>query len=149
MKIQITAVALVSFLLCSCSEEGTTTDEAGSQQTPAVSESAEETVVEDISVQAASEKLKAGDDLKVLDIRTPGEFAEGHIAGAVNIDFKAPDFDEELAKLDQNKTYLVHCGSGGRSGMSLAKFRELGFKKIFHLNQGFMEWEAAGLPVEK
>ena len=105
MKIQITAVALVSFLLCSCSEEGTTTDEAGSQQTPAVC--------------------------------------------AVNIDFKAPNFDEELAKLDHDKTYLVHCGSGGRSGMSLAKFREQGFKKILHLNQGFMEWEAAGLPVEK
>ena len=116
MKIQITAVALVSFLLCSCSEEGTTTDEAGSQQTPAVSAAAEETVVEDISV---------------------------------NIDFKAPNFDEELAKLDHDKTYLVHCGSGGRSGMSLAKFREQGFKKILHLNQGFMEWEAAGLPVEK
>jgi rhodanese-related sulfurtransferase len=98
-------------------------------------------------------KLLAEDDEArkpvILDVRTPDEFAEGHLEGAKNIDFNAKDFAERLGKLDKEKPYLVHCRSGGRSGRSLATFEKLGFKKLYHLDGGILAWEDAGLPVVK
>ena len=85
----------------------------------------------------------------VLDVRTPEEYKASHIPGAVNVDFKAKDFAEKVTKLDKDKTYVVHCGGGGRSTSSLETFKKLGFKSIVHLDNGFRSWEKAGLPVEK
>jgi len=85
----------------------------------------------------------------VLDVRTPEEYQAGHIAGAVNIDFKEKDFADKAAKLDKSKTYVVHCQGGGRSTKSLEVFKKLGFKSIVHLDNGFGSWQKAGLPVEK
>jgi rhodanese-related sulfurtransferase len=86
---------------------------------------------------------------KVLDVRTSDEFADGHIAGALNVDFKAKDFEEKLSALDRDTTWLLHCASGGRSKSSLKTLKKLGFKSIVHLDEGFDAWQKAGLPVEK
>ena len=94
-------------------------------------------------------KLVAKKEVVVLDVRTPGEFSAGHIGGATNIDFQSGDFSERLAKLDREKTYLVHCASGGRSTRALPQFSKLGFKRVVHLDGGFKAWQAAGNPVEK
>jgi phage shock protein E len=91
---------------------------------------------------------KAG-KVVVLDVRTADEFKEGHIAGAVNVDFKGSKFAEEAAKLDKEKTYVVHCGAGGRSTKSLETLKKLGFKSIVHLDGGISAWEKAKLPVTK
>lgn len=85
----------------------------------------------------------------MLDVRTPEEFAQGHIAGAVNLDYNAPGFKEEVGKLDKSKTYLVHCAKGRRSDMSEALMKEAGFKSVFDMVGGMKAWEDAGLPVEK
>jgi rhodanese-related sulfurtransferase len=87
--------------------------------------------------------------VKVLDIRTPEEFKDGHIAGAVNVDFLAKDFSEKAGALDKSTTWVLHCASGGRSKRSLEILRRLGFKSIVHLDGGFAAWKKAGLPVEK
>jgi rhodanese-related sulfurtransferase len=76
--------------------------------------------------------------MMVFDIRTPGEFNQRHIKGAVNIDFYSPDFVNELNKLDKNEPIMMHCRSGNRSAQSLAIFQKLGFKKIYHLNYGIV-----------
>ena len=94
-------------------------------------------------------KLVAKSGVTVIDIRTPSEFADGHIAGATNINFRAKNFSEQIEKLDRDKTYLVHCAVGGRSTSSLPKFEKLGFKHIIHLDGGIKAWEAAGNAVEK
>ncbi len=85
----------------------------------------------------------------VLDVRTPAEFAQGHIPGAALIDFKAPDFKAQVAKLDRSKIYLVHCAVGGRSAKAVEVMHELGFERLFNLEGGMKAWEAAGKPVEK
>jgi phage shock protein E len=95
------------------------------------------------------EKLVAEKKATVLDIRTPAEFAAGHIAGAVNVDFLGGDFDAKLGALDKSKTYVVHCASGGRSGRSLPKLEAAKFGGLLHMNGGFKAWTAAGKPVEK
>lgn len=88
-------------------------------------------------------------DFVVLDVRTPEEFKEGHVKGAVNIDFIDKSFPEELAKLDRSKTYLVHCQAGGRSTKALEVFKKLGFRTVVHMDGGMNGWVDEKLPVEK
>lgn len=103
-----------------------------------------------IHVQAKeAAKLVAEGKVVVLDVRTPEEFAEGHIAGATNINFMAKDFAAQVAKLDRDKTYLVHCAGGGRSKRCLPTLKEQGFTHIVHLDGGFSAWEESGQPVAK
>jgi len=85
----------------------------------------------------------------VLDVRTPKEFAAGHIPGATNVDISAPDFEQKLRALSKDKTYLVHCASGGRSARACDKMNRLGFEHLVDLAPGFKGWEKAGKPVEK
>ena len=102
-----------------------------------------------ITVDDAEALLKKDAAVVVLDIRTPEEFQAGHIKGAVNIDFTEPTFDAELAKLDRNKTYLMHCASGGRSSQAEEQFGSLKFTSVLHLKAGFNGWKKAGKPVVK
>ena len=85
----------------------------------------------------------------VLDVRTKKEYSEGHIPGSVMIDFTEDDFEQQVAKLDKDKTYLVHCAAGGRSARACKKMEQLGFKKLYNLEGGMGAWEKAGKPVAK
>lgn len=98
---------------------------------------------------AGAEKLVKAGTVKVLDVRTPDEYKEGHIASAVNIDFTGSDFEKQVSALDKAGAYLVHCQSGRRSTNSLEIFQKLGFKSIYHLDGGMKAWQKAGLPVAK
>lgn len=88
-------------------------------------------------------------DFVILDVRTPEEFAEGHLEKAVNMNFYSESFRNELKALDRNKTYLLHCHSGNRSSNTLKIMRELNFRKIYHMTGGTIEWEEEGLPMVK
>ena len=96
-----------------------------------------------------AQKLMTDKSVVVLDIRTPQEFNQGRIAGAKNIDFLAPDFEQRIDTLDKSKSYLVHCASGGRSTHSLALFKKHSFQSVYHLDGGIKAWQKAGLPVDK
>jgi protein disulfide-isomerase len=85
----------------------------------------------------------------ILDVRTPEEFQAGHISGAVNLDFNAPDFQTKAAALDRSKTYLVHCASGVRSARACDKLNHLDFPNLYNLPGGFRAWAKAGRPVAK
>ena len=85
----------------------------------------------------------------ILDVRTPAEFSAGHIPGAVNLDYNAPDFQAKAAALDKSKTYLVHCAVGGRSVRACEKLSRLDFPNLYNLPGGFKAWAKAGQPMEK
>jgi rhodanese-related sulfurtransferase len=89
-------------------------------------------------------------DFIVLDVRTPEEFAQGHLPEKtpMNLDFYAPDFRERLAQLDREKTYLVYCRTGHRSGETVNFMKELGFRRVYDLQGGILAWQSAGLPVK-
>jgi rhodanese-related sulfurtransferase/thioredoxin-related protein len=92
----------------------------------------------------------AGDKQNViLDVRTAREFQAGHIAGAVNLDVTAADFEQKAAALDKSRTYLVHCASGVRSERACQKMTQLDFPHLYNLPGGYKAWVAAGEPVEK
>ena len=94
-------------------------------------------------------KLRDSRTNVVLDVRTKKEYDAGHMPGAVLIDFNAPDFAEQVAKLDKSKTYLVHCAAGGRSAKACDKMSTMKFSSLVNLEGGFRAWEKAGKPVEK
>ena len=87
--------------------------------------------------------------IAILDVRTPGEFASGHLAGAVNIDFNADDFETQLNHLDKNMSYLVYCQAGHRSAMAVSIMEKKGFKSLKNLDGGISSWISEKLPVVK
>lgn len=96
---------------------------------------------------AFAQKLKEQPGV-VLDVRTPEEYAEGHLPNAQLLNFYDEQFREKLEQLDKNKTYYVYCRSGGRSSRAVALMREMGFQRVYNLEGGIMQWQAAKLPVE-
>jgi rhodanese-related sulfurtransferase len=100
----------------------------------------------DLSVSEFSSKVaEAG--IITLDVRTPGEFNEGHIEGAQLIDFQSGNFESEIATLDKSKTYAVYCRSGSRSGQAVKIMSDAGFTNLYNLNGGVIDWANAGLPL--
>lgn len=83
----------------------------------------------------------------VLDVRTPEEFAGGHLADAVNLDYFSDDFESALGDLDKDETYLMYCQSGGRSGNTATLMEGLGFCCVFEIDGGILAWAESGLPL--
>jgi phage shock protein E len=75
----------------------------------------------------------------VIDVRTAGEFAQGHLSNAINIDVEAGVFDQEISNLDKSATYAVYCRSGRRSGIATEKMTKAGFTSVFNMQQGGFE----------
>lgn len=103
----------------------------------------------DVTVEEASDLIQGGAGVVVLDVRTPAEFAEGHIEGAVNLDVMSDTFIEDLAKLDKGARYVVHCRSGKRSAKAVEAMKAAEIQSIAHMNSGMNGWSAAGLPVTR
>lgn len=83
----------------------------------------------------------------VLDVRTPAEFASGHLEGAVNLDVSSPDFAQALAELNPDVAYAVYCRSGNRSAAALEAMLGQGFTSVYHLAGGIGAWTESGRPV--
>ena len=108
------------------------------------------TPIENISARTATALIQenlSNPEFVILDIRTPGEYNAGHITGARNIDFYAQSFAQEIHSLDREKTYLIYCRSGNRSGKSLPLFQKLGFRHAYHLETGINGWLKQKYPV--
>jgi rhodanese-related sulfurtransferase len=117
--------------------------------TPAPATPAAAAAPKSVTVDEAQKLLQGDPKIVVIDVRSAAEFKSGHIAGAKNIDIMAPDFAQQIAALDKDGTYLVHCASGGRSARACKAPEVLQLKSVYHMNQGFKAWELAGKPVEK
>lgn len=85
----------------------------------------------------------------MIDVRTAQEFNEGHIKGAVNIDYYNSDFKQQLAKLDKSKPIAVYCAVGGRSGAGAQMAQQLGFKEVYDLEGGVVLWQRKGYKLVK
>ncbi|MCF6313971.1 MAG: rhodanese-like domain-containing protein [Verrucomicrobiales bacterium] len=105
--------------------------------------------VKHVNAVQAAEYIKNNPATIVIDVRGADEFSNGHIKGAINVDFRSPSFADDLKKLDTSKTYLIHCQAGGRSSSALKIFKKLGFQHLLHLDGGMMDWGKEQLPIEK
>ncbi len=112
----------------------------------------ETATIEDITPQEAFiliQNNQNNPDFVIIDVRTPAEFAEEHIENATNIDFYSEAFQDMLNKLDKNKTYLIYCRSGARSGTALDIMAELNFREVYNISDGIVSWQSEGLPIVK
>jgi phage shock protein E len=144
ISIHIAFIALISIGMMSCKESATK------------SEPVEETeLIEDqeavfvINSEDFSKRISAVGDIQLIDVRTPEEVAEGTIAGAINFDFRADGFEENLKVLDKSKAVYVFCRSGGRSANAASIMKDLGFSEIYDLEGGITAWKAEGKEVVK
>ena len=85
----------------------------------------------------------------VLDVRSADEFAEGHIAGAINISHD--EINANLSKIMayKDQTVVVHCRSGRRAISAENDLRAAGFSDLRHLDGDMNAWQAADLPIVK
>ncbi len=99
-----------------------------------------------VSAPEFDKEIKA-DSVQLLDVRTPQEYAEGHIDGALNINIQSDDFRRLVEKeLSKDSTILVYCRSGRRSMEAAEILTELGYK-VVNLKGGIIGWKEDGLPV--
>lgn len=77
----------------------------------------------------------------LLDVRTPEEFAEGHVPGAINIDVKNSSFEKEIQKLDPKKNYYIYCKSGVRAKLATERMQEKGFKNAKNFKDGMSTYQ--------
>ena len=99
-----------------------------------------------LNVSEFSQKITEPDVI-ILDVRTPEEFAGGHIKGALNIDFNSGDFANEITRLNPSENYAIYCRSGSRSGQAASIMHKAGFHDVSNLNGGVIDWTNAGLPL--
>lgn len=102
--------------------------------------------VTDVDPQAFLAKA-AEPGVVVLDVRTPGEFAAGHVEGAVNFDVEDAGFAAAIAGLDHAATYVVYCHSGRRSGIATSTMADAGFTSLYNLVGGIADLQAAGATI--
>jgi rhodanese-related sulfurtransferase len=135
----ITAVLPVSALCCNTSGQTTAGDTSTASTGIFMNKTANE------AFDIIQNNLN-NPDFVIIDVRTPSEYAEGHIEKAVNIDYYSDNFELTLDQMDKNRTYLVYCHSGNRSALAVNIMKEQGFREVYNMLGGFSAWQNAGLP---
>ena len=126
MKKTIFTLMTSFFALCSCGQQ-----------------------MQTINVDEFEKQLIATKGEQLIDVRTVQEFEKYRIKSAKNIDFRSPNFREEIEKLDKDKPVLVYCLSGVRSRTALAVFQNAGFKTVYNLDGGINAWSKLGKPIDQ
>lgn len=103
-------------------------------------------IAENVNVEEFAKHMQ---EAQLLDVRTPGEWNEGIIEGAITANIYEDDFDQQLEKLDKDKPVAVYCKSGGRSGQAMSQMHEMGFKEVYNLKGGIGAWNNAAQPTVK
>lgn len=129
-------LAVIGLSACSSSDADVSTTEGPVATAPPAAGS-------ELDAAGFAAALKAPETV-ILDVRTPAEFAEGHLPGAVNIDVQSPDFASQVAALDPTVPYAVYCRSGNRSQVALDLMAQLGITDAYHLGGGVGAWQQAG-----
>lgn len=83
----------------------------------------------------------------ILDVRTTGEYQDGHVQNAKNLDFYSGDFEANLKKLDKTKSYVLYCRSGNRSGQATRLMKQLGFTQAENLGSLHQASKVLGIKI--
>jgi phage shock protein E len=109
-------------------------------------------IINNISAAEAKELIQANTanpNFIIIDVRTPEEYAQGHLENAILIDYNNDSFKTEIKKLNRNKKYLIYCRTGNRSAGARDFMQASGFMDINHMDGGITEWQSRGYPVVK
>jgi len=127
-------IGLITFCF-SC--QPTTSADAGKNATTTSAEAKD-----GITSKAEFIKLLEGETSpQLIDVRTPQEFSQGAIEGAINYDYYNDDFTGQMAGLDKSRPVYIYCQSGGRSGKACKMLKKMGVEKIYDLEGGYKVWK--------
>lgn len=140
IRSSILCVLLLGFMAC---QSHTATD-----KNEVATQNAVQGAIRNLSVVEFEQQLNQPNTL-LLDVRTPEEYAQGHLPNATLLDIQAKDFDQQIAALDKNKTVLVYCAAGGRSADAAERLKKTGFRQINNLEKGYNDWAEQGKAVAK
>lgn len=143
------ATLAAGLLVAACGGDDDATSDAASDA-PAAEAPADDAAPGIRVVSAADAAATIADPpegLVILDVRTPAEFDEAHIDGAILVDFNSPSFADDMAELDPDVPYVLYCRSGNRSAGARAVMSDLGFVDVEDIDGGIVAWVDAGLPI--
>lgn len=144
---KLAVYALTGVLLASCGNSGEATHEPVNGNAPATENTS---TGESFTVAAGVFRDKMEHEPgTILDVRTPGEVAEGTIPGAVVIDINDPAFESKVNELDKTKPVYVYCKAGGRSARATDIMMKNNFSKVYNLDGGIMAWTEEGFNIVK
>jgi thioredoxin len=103
---------------------------------------------EKLSIDEFEVKLQQTPESQLVDVRTPEEFKKNHVKGALNVNINSDEFEKQVAALDKTKPVMVYCLSGGRSAKAAGYMRKQGFKEVYEMEGGMMQWMAQNKPFE-
>jgi rhodanese-related sulfurtransferase len=136
-------ILAAGFGMISCAGGSDVTTHSSSADTTknVITETTEEVspISKDVDAETFKSLIDGGAGL-ILDVRTPGEYAGGNIAGSVNMDFNSAEFEASLDTLDKTKPVYVYCQGGGRSGQAKNIMLEKGFTEVYNLIGGYGNW---------
>ncbi len=130
-KILLSITLMLSFLVAACQQSANNS----------------KSINEKVSLEQFEKLLVDKSNALILDVRTPEEFAAGHVQGAVNLNIYDPGFKSALTKLDKTKPVLVYCKSGGRSADAATQMKDLGFGEVYNFGGGMLAWSNAEKPM--
>jgi rhodanese-related sulfurtransferase len=81
------------------------------------------------------------DTIQLIDVRTPAEFNQGHVKGALNMDVTDANFEKDLQQLDKQKPVYIYCRSGHRSNTAAKRMEKACFNTIYDLKDGINSWD--------
>ena len=99
-----------------------------------------------ISAHDFDEMIRIDKSSIIIDVRTPEEFNKGHLRNSLNVNWLDENFDENLKIFSKDLPVMVYCLSGGRSSKANERIKSLGFKNVYELDGGILEWRKNKLP---
>jgi rhodanese-related sulfurtransferase len=142
-------VLLVSLMILIAIAGGGCSSTAGETQTTIVSISPGIHNISAAEADALIQSNKDNPNFVIIDIRTPDEYAAGHLENSKLINYYAENFKAELDKLDRDKSYLIYCRTGHRSGLVRDIMEGMGFLSVYNMEGGITSWQSAGYGVVK
>ena len=138
--LKLLAIIFTSLVFATGCEQAAAPEETAAAEAPATG---------DISATELQQRIAAGNAPLILDVRTPEEYAAGHLPGAINIPHT--EVADRLSELqaDRGTEIAVHCQSGRRAGMAEEALAAAGFTGLRHLEGDYAGWVEANLPLER
>ncbi len=133
MKTKNLVVLALSIVLFSCTENSTSKAQ----------------VIENVKAEKFKELMQTNENEILIDVRTPGETASGHLQDATLIDYYGDDFKQKIAMVRKDVPIFIYCRSGGRSSSAAKKMQKMGFTKIYNMLGGIGAWNDAGYKTIK
>ena len=116
------------------------TTETTNAQTASQSQEQKSVTFTNVSVTDLKSVIEKGDDIIILDVRTPSELKQGYIENAILMDINNASFRSKAAELDKSKTVYVYCRSGHRSQTASKALIDMGFADVINVEGGFIAW---------